>query len=200
MSKQDQKVVQLRDRRAEFNRTTAGAVAEIFPGFSARLNQLIDLTDLDIPDIGDGRQTYIGELLQASKMACGDWLRKDKPPKPTTLRKLVVYLTEHVPGDQNPYKVEAWLRYGDVAVQNPFDSTPQRHQALIPLATALIVSVAKEIDVPTTSFDLSEVLTATIEILANFHITHATLIEPVHRTIIAQYIHAHPRRRAPETT
>lgn len=193
MSKGDEKVVQLHRQIEELNQAPTGTVSEAFPGFSERLNQLIDLTDLEIPAIDDGRQTYVGNLFQVSKMSPGDWLKKDKPPKTATLRKLVVYLLSHIEGDHNPFKIEAWLKYGDAAVSNPFNVTPEDSQALIPLATSIIVSVAKEIGIPANKFDLNLVLTATVETLADFKLTQEGMVEPVHRRIIAQYIKAHPR-------
>lgn len=188
-SKSENKVVQLYQQIEELNQASA-SVSEAFPGFSERLNHLIDIANVDIPPMDDGRQAYISNLLQASKMAPGDWLKKDKPPKTATLRKLVVYLLRHVPGDHNPYKIEAWLKYGDAAVNNPFNSAPSENQALIPLATTLIVSVAKEISIPPNKFDLSKVLTTTVETLSDFKLTHESMVGPVHRMIIAQYIKA----------
>ena len=189
MSRSEKNVIQLNRQIEEINQAS-GTFSEAFPGFSERLNNLIDLADVDIPSLDDGRQAYISTLLQASKMAPGDWLKKDKPPKTATLRKLVNYLIAHLPGDHNPYKIEAWLKYGEEAVSNPFNSAPQANQALIPLATTLIVSVAKEIGIPPHEFDLSNVLTATVETLSDFKLIHESMVEPVHRKIIAQYIKA----------
>lgn len=192
MSKSEKKVIQLHRQIEEINHTS-GTISEAFPGFSERLNHLIDLADLDIPPLDDGRQACISTLLRASKMAPGDWLKKDKPPKTATLRKLVSYLLSHIPGELNPYKIEAWLKYGDEAVSNPFNSTPQENQALIPLAITLIISVAKEINIPPNEFDLNKVLSVTVETCSEFRLTHESMVEPVHRKIIAQYIKANPR-------
>lgn len=192
MNKSEQKVTQLHRQIEEVNQAST-TVSEAFPGFSRRLNDLIDLADPAIPRMDGGRQAYISALLQASKMAPGDWLKKDKPPKTVTLRKLVNYLLSRMPGDYNPYKIEAWLKYGDAAIGNPFDLTPQENQALIPLATTLIVSVAKEINIPPNEFDLNRVLSATVETLSDFKLTHESMVEPVHRKIISQYIKANPR-------
>ncbi|MBX2808156.1 MAG: hypothetical protein KTR20_05935 [Cellvibrionaceae bacterium] len=194
MSKNTRKVVPLTKQIQELNEVTHKIASEVFPGFSARLNQLIDLTDLGIPPLDDGRQAHISLLLQASKMAPGDWLKKDKPPKTSTLRKLVVYLLSHIPGDHSPYKIEAWLKYGDAALSNPFTVQPTiNNQALIPLATTLIVSTAKTINIPTNQFDLGKVLDATLETLSDFQLTQESMVEPVHKKIIAQYILAHPK-------
>lgn len=193
MRNSDKNVVQLQKEIKEINQASS-TVTEAFPGFSKRLNHLIDLSDIDIPPLDDGRQAHISALLKASKMAPGDWLKKDKPPKTATLRKLVNYLLSNIQGDHNPYKVEAWLKYGNTAVKNPFDLEPKANQALIPLATTLIVSVAKEIDIPPHDFDLTKVLSSTIEMLSDFKLIHESTVEPVHRTIIAQYIRANPKQ------
>lgn len=193
MAKKNEKVVQLHRQQEEFLNTTPAEVSEIFPGFSARINQFIDLTDLNIPHMDEGRQAYIANLFQSSKMAPGDWLKKDKPPKPSTLRKIVLFLLTHIKGDYNPLRVEAWLKYGDGAVTNPFRHSNPDNEALIPLAASLIASVAKEIDVQTTHFDLNQVLNGTIETLSDFQITHESMVEPVHRKIIAQHIRSNPR-------
>ncbi|MFC1336815.1 MAG: hypothetical protein G8D89_18305 [gamma proteobacterium symbiont of Clathrolucina costata] len=195
MSKSDPKVVQLHKQIEEYSQVVPGTVAEIFPGFSERLNHLIDLTDLEIPPLDDGRQAHIASLLQSSKMAPGDWLKKDKPPKTSTLRKLVTYLLRHISGNHNPLKVEAWLKYGDEALPNPFDQNTSDNQDLIPLATTLIVSVARENNIPANDFDLSKVLTTTVDMLADFRLSHESMIESVHRKIIAQYIKSNPREQ-----
>ena len=193
MDKNGKNVVQLHRQREEFNKTTLGTVTEVFPGFSNRLNILIDLTDLNIPPLDDGRQSYISTLLQASKMAPGDWLKKDKPPKTATIRKLITFLLSHIPGEYNPLKVEAWLKYGDEALPNPFNSEQPDNQNLIPLATTLIVTVSKENNIPANEFDLSRVLNITVEMLADFGLDHESMIESVHKKIILQYIRSSPR-------
>lgn len=164
-----------------------------FPGFSKRLNQLIDMTDLDIPDMDGGRQSYLSNLLNISKMPPGYWLKKDKPPKTSTLRRLVAHLLSHIQGTHNPITVEAWLKYGDVAVPNPFDEDDEENEALAPLATSLIVSVAQEIGIPISKFDLNPVLSSTIDMLAYFKLTQECMIDPVYRAIIAKSIKSHPR-------
>jgi len=166
----------------------SSSTAKSFPGFSQRLNYLCDLAS--IPRLDDGRQAYVSTLLPASKMAPGDWLKKDRPPKTTTLRKLLSLILQRISGEHDNIKIEAWLIYGDV-VNQPFDLTP--NEALIPLATTLIVSVANEINIPTDVFDLNNVLPMTLEMLTNFKLTTQDLVEPIHRKIIAQYIKSHLR-------
>lgn len=194
MNKKKPKVVQLHQQIEEINQTTPEAVGEEFPGFSHRLNKLIDLTDLDIPPLDGGRQAHIASLLQASKMAPGDWLKKDKPPKNSTLRKLVNYLLLHIPGTHSPLKVLAWLKFGNEAVNDPFSNSQPDNQDLIPLATALIVSVTRENSIHANEYDLSKVLRETVEMLAGFNLTHESMIEPIHLQIISQYIKSNPRK------
>ena len=62
------------DEQAGETGQTADTVNEAFPGFSERLNYFIDLADPTIPAMDNGRQACISNLLQASKMAPGEWL------------------------------------------------------------------------------------------------------------------------------
>lgn len=192
MNSKDKKSKQNDSRKTRKEQLTDNAT-EAFPGFSVRLNMFIDLTDLEIPPLDNGRQSFLGNLVQTTRMSPGEWLKKDKPPKTATLRKLIVYLLDHIQGDYNPFKIEAWLKYGDVAVANPFYKEADSSQSLIPLATSLIVLVAKEIGVPANSFDLNPVLASTVETLSAFKITQANMVEPVHRSIVAEYIKANLR-------
>lgn len=194
MNKNNPKVVQLHQQIEEINQTTPKVVTEEFPGFSDRLNKLIDLTDLGIPPLDGGRQAHIASLLQSSKMAPGDWLKKDKPPKNSTLKRLVNYLLSHIDGSHSPLKIQAWLKFGDEAVNDPFCDPQPDNQYLIPLATALIVAVTRENGIPASEYELSRVLCETVEMLAGFNLTHESMIEPVHLQIIYQYIKSHPRK------
>lgn len=153
---------------------------------------MLDLTDLSIPSMNNGRQTYLSNLLNISKMPPGDWLKKDRPPKTITLRKLIAFFLNHISGDHDPNLVEAWLQYGN-SVPNPFQSTEDDNQALTPLATSLIVSVAQEIGTPVSKIDLNPVLSSTIEMLAYFRLAQDSVIDPVYRALIARQIKSHPR-------
>ena len=185
-------VVSLHQLQKEFEETQAASITEHFAGFSQRMNELIDLTDIDIPAMHDGRQAYLSSLLQSSKMSSADWLKKNRPPKASTLRNIVVYLLNHIPGSYNPLRVEAWLKYGDEAVPNPFEARLD-NQSLIPLAAALIASEAKTLAIPPAAFDLNNVLSCTVDMLADFHITNESMVEAAHRQIIAQHIKLHPK-------
>lgn len=86
-----------------------------FPGFSKRLNRLIDMTDLDAPPLNKGRGVWLASLTNSSKAATSDWLKKDKPPKALTLRFLIEYFCNHLPPIvHEPLKIECWVVYGDL--------------------------------------------------------------------------------------
>lgn len=182
------KVVDINSQKREFQDTPSAAVSEIYPGFSLRLNQLIDLTDLEMPPMSDGRQSHVANLFESSRHAPGDWLKKDKPPKPATLRKIVTFLLHHIEGSYNGLRVEAWLKYGDGAVGNPFEDPHTRFQPLTPLATILVTTVAKELDIQAPAFDLERCLELTIETLTDFQLTDQRDILPAHRKIVASHI------------
>lgn len=187
MTKQ-QKVFDISLQKREYRETQSASVSEIYPGFSLRLNQLVDLTDLDIPPMSDGRQTYVSNLFDTSKMAPADWFKKDKPPKAATLRKIVVFLLNHIDGEYNNLRVEAWLKYGDGAVGNPFDDPHSKFQPLTPLATILVNTEARELNIKAPEFDLNSCIALTIETLTDFQLTDLRDLLPAHRKIIASHI------------
>ncbi len=188
MNQENKRVIRLKEQIKEYNEATSDTIVEIFPGFSERFNFLIDLTDLDVPKLYNGRQAYISSLLQVSKMAPGDWLKKDKLPKASTLRKLLTYFLRHIEGSYSVYQIEAWLKYGNEVVPHPFKDIPFHNQQLTSLAVTLIVAVASERSIPTTQFDLNKVLAATLETLSEFEITQESKIKSTHRKIIFQHI------------
>lgn len=181
-------VIDINSQKREFQETPSAPVSEIYPGFSLRLNQLIDLTDLEMPAMADGRQSHVANLFESSRHAPGDWLKKDKPPKPGTLRKIVTFLLLHIEGSYNALRVEAWLKYGEGAVGNPFEDPHTRFQPLTPLATIIVTSVAKELKIPAPSFNLEKCLELTIETLTDFQLTDQRDVLPAHRKIVAGHI------------
>jgi hypothetical protein len=121
-------------------------------------------------------------------MAAGEWLKKDKPPKPTTLRKVVTYLLAHTEWAYlNPLKVEAWLKYGS-AIQSPFESAAIENEALYPLASSVISLVAKESGIPGSEINLTECLKQTVDLFASFDINRIDKVELVHKKIVEQII------------
>ena len=188
MAKKRGKVLYLEREREEFSAIPSESANDIFSGFSDRFNQLIDLSDLDIPPPDAGRVAYISHLFDASRMGPSDWLKHNRVPRSATLRKIVVFLLRHIEGQYSTVRVEAWLKYGEAAIPNPFAMNQSANQALIPLATSLIVSIAREEGVAVTRFDLSVVLDQVLRLLSEFHVREEALVEPVHRRIIAQHI------------
>ncbi len=67
--------------RIEFSNTPGATVQDIYPGFSERINHLIDLSVPSCPPIDKGRCAYIATLTGATKPSVGDWLSRNKPPR-----------------------------------------------------------------------------------------------------------------------
>ena len=78
----NEKVVQIDSQRSSFEdiEHANAEVAKIFPGFSQRLNELIDMSSLDIPK-GWGRQMALSSIVKTSKMATGYWLQERQAAK-----------------------------------------------------------------------------------------------------------------------
>lgn len=105
----------LNDYQNEFMKMNASG-NELFPGFSSRINRIIDMTDLSAPSKDYGRGAWLANLTQSSKSATSDWLKKDKPPKPSMLRKLIYFFCRHLPPVmRSPLFVECWVLYGDLS-------------------------------------------------------------------------------------
>ncbi|MFT7223905.1 MAG: hypothetical protein ACI82Z_001449 [Cellvibrionaceae bacterium] len=163
-------------------------VSNIFPGFSQRLNELIDKTSLEIPPLDGGRQMALASLVKTSKMATGHWLKNNRPPKASTLRNLVVFLVDYIDKKVNPLKVEAWLKYGEPAIQSPFKEEVIDKINLSPIALAKIVEVCSAKGIEINSFDLKKVLDATIRTMESFEIYSEESFNEKHKEVIYQYI------------
>lgn len=192
-------VVSIAERQSEFKKL-AKADGEGYPGSSERLNDFIDLAGhKDVPPLHRGREAYIAMLTGSSKPAAADWLKWDKPPKDkskegkASLLKLVTYFLKYIPGEYNPLRVIAWIRYGDDAVPDPFSHLRMADQAhaLIPLAAQIIVEEAQNANINASEFDLQEVLSETVKVLNDFSLTHIDLVETTHRVIIRQIINSY---------
>lgn len=185
----NKKVVQIDSQRSSFEEVehAHADVTKIFPGFSQRLNELIDLSSLDIPKEW-GRQMALSSIVKTSKMATGYWLKSDRPPKASTLRNMVVFLTDNIEKKVNPLKVEAWLKYGEPTIQSPFREKPIDEVDLSPIALGVIVGICKEREIKIQSFDLEKVLQATISTLETFEVYSNDAIKDKHKEIIYQYI------------
>lgn len=190
-------VIELRKQLKEaLPSDTPTSLSEVFPGFSERFNKLIDMCDLDIPRLDDGRQAYIGNLFEASKPAAGDWLKKDCPPKPTTLRTIVISLLKHLKpehqGDHHPLKVEAWMKYGDEAIGNPFAA--MEYDRLSPLVATLLARISKEIGVGPLAFNFDAALRETLALLREYNIQGTEQVGTGQRIVIAQIIRNNLRK------
>jgi hypothetical protein len=190
-------VVRLDELKREFQATSKVEIAEIYTGFSRRFNDFIDISDIDLPTINNGRIGFVAEMLNASRPAVSDWLTKNKPPKETTLFEVVCYFLKHIEdgNDVLPARVVAWLRYGKEVSPCPFtglcDVTDNKE--LMPLAASLIANEAKSMGLGATSYDLEKVLPLTVTTLADFEIAEIEQVKDVHRLIIQQLIQKYPR-------
>ncbi|WP_018417338.1 hypothetical protein [Teredinibacter turnerae] len=88
----------------------------LFPGFSGRLNALIELAGIDAPQLDKGRASWFADLTGTSKVQVAHWLKHDRPPKPVMIRQIVKYLSSHMPSftEASPEELECWLFYGDL--------------------------------------------------------------------------------------
>jgi len=115
----------------DFGSIEKAKLSEIHNGFSERLNWLLDLSNLNAPPLNNGRVSWTAEVTNSSRPAVMDWLKHDKPPKSVTLRKLVIFLHNHLPPIFSEAPVlEAWLRYGPEVLQiKPTLERGFQHQA-----------------------------------------------------------------------
>ena len=198
------KVSHIDEWKQDFQNTQSATLQELCPGFSDRLNFLIDFTDLDIPSMDKGRISAISEICEVSMPAASDWLKKNRPPRDAvkdkskdiaTLHKLVVFLLKHINSTVKPNttRVMAWLRYGESAVGDPFEIaiTTENTASLLPLATTLILEAARNTDVEISSIDLDPLMTAVIETLQGFAISDIANIQNIHKKIIQAQLELH---------
>jgi len=180
-------VIPLQNYQKEFNKTHVDE-SEIFVGFSKRLNYMLDLADINCPLIDRGRQAYIAKVFESSKMASADWLKKDRVPKPLTLRRMVQFLINHISGEYNDLRVEAWLKYGEPAIPSPFKSLDQMNRVSMPLAMSIIALVSSHHEIRASTFDLNIVLEQTLLLLASENITTMDGINDKHKESVKCYI------------
>jgi hypothetical protein len=191
------KVVQLDELRREFQASPDVEIAEVYAGFSLRLNQFIDISDISIPTLKEGRIAFVAHLLDVSRPAVTDWLVKNKPPKEITLFEVVNYFLKHINHSEDilPARVVSWLRYGEEVSPCPFKSMfgDSEHKELLPLAASIVANEAKLMGFSATSYDLEKVLPLAVTTLADFELMELTQVQEVHRQIIRQHIRDNPR-------
>lgn len=192
------KIVPISQYREQFENDAESCTAsEIYPGFSERLNYLMDQAEgIEIPDKdGRGRPTFLHKVTGSSRPATSDWVLHNKPPRDKTLRSLVVFFLHHISGDHNPVRVESWLRYGDQATPNPFakgqqesDDTPLRL-----LAAKLVAEAGKALAVTVAGYDFKAVQDATIKMLKDYGVTNDADIQDGMIDLVKYYIKDNPR-------
>lgn len=184
-----QNIIKLRDRlNLETPDPSSADIQQLFPGFSLRFNYFLDLCELDepIPPLGDGRGAFLSTLFECSRISVGHWLKNDMPPKTPTLRRIVTALLKHVKGDLHPFKVEAWLKYGDEAIRNPFVFHPS--DRLSPLAHTLVNSISHEIGVSPASISIERTIKETLQYLHSLQLSSHSQLAPDQLAIVAQII------------
>ncbi|MCX4030157.1 hypothetical protein H0A36_17440 [Endozoicomonas sp. SM1973] len=194
------KVVLLSDHKKEYENTEGPGLEDngVYSGFSDRMNEFLDHVKMDLPPLDKGRISYIAELTGCSRQIVSIWLTKNKPPrdsvdqdKKTSLFKLVAYFMKHLDTDVSLYRIVAWLRYGDEAIESPFKQKQVddlKQELLIPLAAKVIVEEAKAANMSMSAFNLQLVLEETLNILFDFDVMSYKNILPPHRKIILQCI------------
>lgn len=184
-----QKIVQLRDRFKSEAHENSADIEQFFPGFSVRFNIFLELCELEepIPPLGDGRVNFLVELFDTNRISVAQWLNKDMPPKTTTLRRIVRFLLKYIPGgDYHPVKVEAWLKYGEQAVRNPF--VLHKTDRLTPLAHTLINTISHEIGIPPASIMFERALNETLQYLKSLQLPNPPSVSLDQERIVAQII------------
>lgn len=182
-------IIRLRDQlKIETKEPTSAEVQHLFPGFSKRFNDFLDLCELEepIPPLGDGRVNFLVALFDTNRISVAQWLNKDMPPKTPTLRRIVTSLAKHVKGEHHPFKIEAWLKYGDEAVRNPFVFHPS--DKLSPMAHTLIHNISHEIGISTADISLERTVKETLQYLHSLKLNSHSQLTLVQLNIVAQII------------
>jgi hypothetical protein len=192
------KVTSLERYREEYKAEAENcSVTEVFPGFSERLNLLMDHTeDLNIPAMDErGRIAYIHKITGHSKPAVSDWLKKDILPRDQTLRGLITFLLRHIPGDYNVLRVESWVRFGDEATPCPLSLNKGESDtvSLRPLAAKLIADAGKDLTLTVSSYDLQNTMEDVTQMLADYGVRSFEDIQQPLRDLAKYYIQQHLR-------
>ncbi len=194
----DNRVTSLEQYRQEYKTEAENcSVTEVFPGFSNRLNQLMDHTqDLNIPAMDErGRIAYIHKITGHSKPAVSDWLKKDILPRDQTLRGLITFLLRHIPGDHNVLRVESWVRFGEEATPSPLALNQEETdtESLRPLAAKLIAEAGKTLNLTVSRYDLQGTMEDVTQMLADYGVSSFEDIQPPMSDLAKYYIQQHLR-------
>lgn len=161
----------------------------IYPGFSDRLNDLIDRTPFDVPAKGQGRYSWIANVVGTSRPTGTAWLEKNKVPNDATFHALVVFLLNHIEGKHNIARIKSWLLYGEEVVPNPF--LKKKSSSTSGLAAKLIVETAESLNINNSSYDFSKVLDDTVMLFEELKINEQSKLSQVHMKFIADYLKLH---------
>lgn len=159
-----------------------------FPGFSDRLNILIDRSDVELPPLDNGRAIAFAALFNMSKSRAADWLKRNNPPKPIFLRKVTEYFFNRSNiTDSTVEHVEAWLKYGPTIVADPFLTFPFNDNNVL-LCCNLIADVANGLHLTASQYDLEKVVRLTLDTLRAYSINDVAQVEPGIMLLIRRHI------------
>lgn len=184
-------VSRIDDHRTSFKRHIQNdvSITANFPGFSKRLNELIDYADIGVPLLKDkGRAAELAQIFDVSPMATADWIKKDKPPRDLALRQIVTYLLSESGLKCNPVKAQAWLKYGEEAVPSPLVDKNSWDITLGIMASTLVHAALVDLDVPLSSVVLDDAIGSIVELLKHYGIREASQIKPDHHEQILECV------------
>jgi hypothetical protein len=152
---------------------------EIIPGFSSRLNELLDKCGYS--PSGEGRGRELIAFFNVSKGSASSWLTKDKPPVWSTLNTLVEKLIDHHQLNCGKDRVVAWLLHSNSVIENPLESaaTPRSKRLLDALIYAELDKVSTEHGVDIYSFDNRRFSALYDRVLAYFTEHHLSCPEDI---------------------
>jgi hypothetical protein len=173
-------VTSLADYRKEFEDflETEGPMSG-FPGFSSRLNNLIDFAEIDVPSVGSrGRATELAAIFGVTYVSVGAWIKDDKAPREDVLRNIVTFLISKTNIGCHSMKVVAWLLYGEDVIKNPILDSEIKQQGLIALASVLVNKVSNQREIGTATIDLGECIRCVAELLAQNNVIKEENVTP----------------------
>lgn len=181
-----QKVVNLPPAKV----TAAKRDPHLFPGFSSRLNELIDYVYEDVPPKNEGRYTWLSELVGASKPSASMWLDQDRAPRDETLGHIVNHILDGFKGykSSNIDRIKTWLLYGEDVIQNPFKTYSDEQLAVLPLALQLVAECVNTQKIKHTTYDFQKLVDATLNLLVDQQIQHHNEVKPQHIKLISGYL------------
>lgn len=183
----NQTVVALHEKFLE-KRDLHDGLGKTSPGFSDRLNQMIDLTELDAPTVGHGRFAWISKIAGVVKSTGAEWLAKDKPPREPTLSALVDYLLGHLKGTYDVTRVKIWLLYGEDVVPFPFQPQAEDQRTFLQLALVVIHEETNREKIAHTDYDYDAVVERVTKMFQSLNVDAYEDVKLGHRSLVVDCI------------